>query len=276
VPKHKGLPELTKMRHDFHFVDELSAKVSTTFGRMLPVSKIEPNPHQPRTSPGNLTELKASIKQKGILEPLLVRVVKGKYQIISGERRFTAAKELGLAEVPCIILQASDEESLEISLIENLQREDLSPFEEAEGLYSLAKHFGYTHEEIAVKIGKSRATVTETISLVNIPSDLRDLCNEYGINSKSMLLQIARQSNIDEMSTLINSIAKRGLKREDVRAILSLNKTKDKHKNYVFKFRPKDRSFSFQIRFNKPQISRQEIIEYISTVIDFIKSQDTL
>lgn len=274
MQKHKGLPKLTKMRHDFHFVDELSTKVSTTFGRMLPVSKIEPNPQQPRSSPGDLTELKASIKQKGILEPLLVRVVRGKYQIISGERRFTAAKELSLKEVPCIILQASDEESLEISLIENLQREDLSPFEEAEGLYSLARHFGYTHEDIAVKVGKSRATVTETISLVNIPPDLRELCKDYGINSKSLLLQIARQQNEDEMRKLINSIVKRGLKRDDVRALSSAKKSKEKHKNYVFKFRPKDRSFFLQIKFKKSQISSQEIIDRLYAAIEFLKSQE--
>lgn len=258
------------MRHDFHFVDELTCRVGSPLGRMISISKIEPNPQQPRISPGDLTDLKASIEQKGILEPVLVRFYKDKYQIISGERRFSAAKEIGLEEVPCIIIQASDEESIEISLIENLQRKDLTPFEEADGLNMLCHRFNYTHDEIATKIGKSRSTITETLSLTKIPSHVRKLCKDYVINSKSMLLQIARQKNEDEMIRLLNTISKRGLNRDQIRYLRSSKNRKHKLQNYIFKFSPKDRSFSLKIKFKNPNISSYEIIKSLREVIAFI------
>jgi len=157
----RGLPDKSKMRHDAHFVEELVKRSTTHVGQYLPLSVIDPNPEQPRSQLGNLEELTASIREKGVLEPILVRAkANNRYEIISGERRFRAATAAGLDEIPTIELDADERESLEIALIENIQRKDLTPFEEAEGFLFLQEKFGYTHEKISKVLGKSRTTVT--------------------------------------------------------------------------------------------------------------------
>src|SRR6478735_10838685 len=160
---------------------------------MIPLSMIEPNAEQPRTSLGNIEELAASIREKGVLEPILVRTIApNHYQIISGERRYRAATMAGLDEIPAIELDVDDKEQLEIALIENIQRKDLTPFEEAEGFLALQQRFNYTHEKISQVIGKSRTTITETLSINDIPQRIRAMCREAGIANKSILVQIAR------------------------------------------------------------------------------------
>src|ERR1700704_6406270 len=163
----RGLPERSSMRHDAHFVEELTRRSGRHIGSMIPIELIEPNAEQPRTQLGNIEELAASIKEKGVLEPILVRNAgPNRYQIISGERRFRAASLAGLDEIPAIELDVDDKEQVEIALIENIQRKDLTPFEEAVGFLVLQQKFGYTHERISQVIGKSRTTVTETM-LIN-------------------------------------------------------------------------------------------------------------
>src|SRR3984957_8593943 len=143
VSKRIGLPVTLKMRHDAHYVETLTSYSGASVGRMIPIDKIRPNPDQPRKFIGDVSELAASIWEKGVLEPLLVRYVlrEDAYYIISGERRFHASQLAGLHELPCIEKIADDAETLELALIENLQRKDLTPFEEADGLQRLADHF---------------------------------------------------------------------------------------------------------------------------------------
>jgi ParB family transcriptional regulator, chromosome partitioning protein len=148
------------MRHDSHFVDQLGRPGGSPVGRLIPIEDVLANPNQPRQTLGDLSELAASVRQKGILEPILVRPKGGRFEIIAGERRFRAAVEAGLAEIPCIVRETSDAETMELALIENLQRKDLSPFEEADGLKALAETHGYTHEKMAEKLGKSRSSLT--------------------------------------------------------------------------------------------------------------------
>ena len=148
MSKRRGLPMQSHMRHDSHFVDSLSERFGPSLGRQIPIDEIVTNPDQPRRSVGDLSELKASIESKGVLEPILVRpLADGRFRIIAGERRFRAALEAGLAEVPCIELDVPDNEMMEIALIENLHRRDLHPFEEAMGYASLA-----AHEKVEVKL----------------------------------------------------------------------------------------------------------------------------
>src|SRR6266852_5446091 len=163
------------MRHDAHYIDQLTSYSGAAVGRMIRVDEIRPNPEQPRKALGDLRELTESVREKGVLEPLLVRFVprEDAYHIISGERRYHAARAAGLREVPCIEKIADDAETLELALIENLQRKDLTPFEEADGLTRLAQQFEYTHEDIARKISRARSSVTETMSLRVIPEPLR-------------------------------------------------------------------------------------------------------
>src|SRR6266404_4099368 len=204
----RGLPERASMRHDAHFVEELTRRSGRHIGSMIPLSMIEPNTEQPRTTLGNIEELAASIREKGVLEPILVRSLEpNRYQIISGERRFRAATLAGLDEIPAIELDVDDKETLEIALIENIQRKDLTPFEEAEGLYILQQKFGYTHERISQVIGKSRTTVTETLLINEIPDRLRAMCREAGVSSKSILVQIARAGNEQAMEQALRRLA---------------------------------------------------------------------
>src|SRR5258708_22335079 len=219
VSKRIGLPVTLKMRHDAHYVEQLTSFSVAAIARMIPVVKNRPNHDQPREVLGDLRELTYSIKEKGVLEPLLVRFVPRDdcYHIISGERRYHASRAAGLREVPCIEKIADDAETLELALIENLQRKDLTPFEEADGLQRLAEHFDYTHDDIARKIAKARSSVTETMSLRVIPEEQRKLCIESGIVSKSLLLQIARQPNDKKMVEAIQRIAQAGLTRDEAR-----------------------------------------------------------
>src|SRR3970040_1858410 len=145
------------MRHDFHYAETISALPGAAIGKMIPLERIRPNPNQPRKELGDLTDLTHSIRQKGVLEPLLVRfdAEDDMYTIISGERRFHASKAAGLMEVPCIERDADSAEMMELALIENLQRKDLNPFEEAEGLYALAAQFDHTPEGNGPRVGEA-------------------------------------------------------------------------------------------------------------------------
>jgi ParB family chromosome partitioning protein len=219
VSKQRGLPATARMRHDQHYVEQLATRQIETVGRQVAIDELVPNPAQPRQSIGDLEELVASIRNVGILEPLLVRQTDDGFQIISGERRYRAAKVAGLEQVPCIIMEVDDAEVLEIALIENLQRQDLSPFEESEGLHALVEQFGHTHEEVARRIGKSRSSVTETLSLVSIPVAIRQRLNDAGVSTKSILLEIARRETEEDQAALANLIIKEGLTRDDLRAL---------------------------------------------------------
>ena len=129
-------------------------------GRMVSIELLDPNPNQPRQVMGDLSELMASVAEKGIIEPLIVRQRGGRYQIIAGERRYHAAVQVGLREVPVVIREVDDAEVMELALVENLQRKDLTAFEEAEALHQLAQKCDYTHEDMARKLGKSRTAIT--------------------------------------------------------------------------------------------------------------------
>ncbi len=143
---------------------------------LLRTEQIRAGRFQPRTSmrPGALEELKASIKKTGVIEPVLVRpVAHGTYELVAGERRLRAAQAVGIKEVPAIIRTLSDKEALEFSLIENIQRENLNPIEEAKGYARLLEEFGYTQEEIASAVGKDRATIANMLRLLTLPEEIR-------------------------------------------------------------------------------------------------------
>ena len=130
----RGLPQTLEMRHDAHYVDALTASSGAPIGRLVPIEQIDPNPDQPRQVMGNLSELMASISEKGIIEPLIVRQQGERFQIIAGERRYQASVQVGLTELPVIIRNVDDGELVEIALIENIQRKDLTPFEEGHAI----------------------------------------------------------------------------------------------------------------------------------------------
>ena len=142
------------------------------------LASIRPNPFQPRTvfNPESLSELAASIRENGLIQPLVVRDAgNGVYELIAGERRLHACKQAGLTHVPVVVRQATRRDMLQMALVENLQREDLNPIEEAEAYQRLANEFALTQEEIADRVGKSRASVANALRLLHLDAELRDL-----------------------------------------------------------------------------------------------------
>jgi ParB family transcriptional regulator, chromosome partitioning protein len=275
----RGLPTGIRMRHDAHYVEELASKGPTSIGRLISVDLLDPNPEQPRVDIGDLSELIASVKEFGILEPILVRSsdTVGRWMIIAGERRWRAARAAGLRDVPCIEKDVDERAVAEIALIENMQRKDLTPWEEADGLAALCQRFGYTHEDVAKKVGKSRSTVTEALALASIPEDLREECRQADIHVKSLLLQIVRQPDLGSMREMIREISGKGLSREDVRAArrtgTSESLGKSSSKPFTYRYKSADSGVKIEVRFEKSEAERQEIIEALRRALAELESQ---
>jgi ParB family chromosome partitioning protein len=272
------------MRHDTHFVEELAARHETPVGKMVPLSTVEPDANQPRSTMGDLGELVASIREKGVLEPILVRPRPESsepapagvlYRIISGERRYRAAQEAGLYEVPVIEMDVSEQEALEIALIENLQRKDLTPFEEAEGYRLLAERHEYTHEEIASAVAKSRTVVTESLSLLQMPPRVRDTVQALAITSKSLLLEVLKAGEEQEMIDLLEEVARRGLNRDDLRQRLRREKPGKaaRRRPYVFKFKSPDRRYSLALTFRQSEVDKDDLVRALEQILSDLRKE---
>jgi ParB family transcriptional regulator, chromosome partitioning protein len=271
VPK-RGLPETIRMRHDEHYVEALTSSAGSPIGRMVPIDQIDANPNQPRQVMGDLSELMASIAEKGIIEPLIVRQRGRRFQIIAGERRYQAAVQVGLREIPIVIRDSDDNEVIEIALVENIQRKDLTAFEEAEALHSLSTRCNYTHEEMARRLGRSRTAITESLSLNNMPDEVKNLCRLADIHSKSLLLQIVRQDDHQKMVALIEKIARDGgSTREEVRKETAKPKA-GRPKAFVFSYKAPSKAFKLQLRFTKSRVEREEVISALEAIIQELRS----
>lgn len=275
MSKRRGLPESSRMRHDPHFVDQLFRGEELSIGRRVAINLIEANPDQPRSMLGDLEDLKASIEAKGVLEPILVRPRDGgRFTIISGERRFRAAMEAGLTDVPCIVLEVSDAEVVEIALIENLQRKDLSPLEEADGYLTLQDKHGYTHEQIAKAVGKSRVTITETLSLARLPLRVKDECRRADIRSKTFLLEVSRLSTEPAMLEAVAAFGSEdGIGRDSIRNARKEAETVDGpkfrslRKAYELNFQPTDSPYAVSLVFRGDASERTEILQALRDLI---------
>lgn len=196
----------------------------------LPINEIIPNKEQPRKTfdEGALQELADSITVHGVLQPLLVRpLLSGGYQLIAGERRWRASRMAGLKEVPVIIRELSDSEAMEIAIIENLQREDLNPIEEAEGLQALIDKCDYTQEQVAVSVGKSRPAIANALRLLKLPEEVRQMTKEGEISAgharallafdnQAIMYEVARQIVSDKLTVRdVERLAKRPTKSAD-------------------------------------------------------------
>jgi len=176
------------------------------------VSRITKNPFQPRENfdQKRLEELMSSVKEKGVLQPILVRPKEGNYELIAGERRLRAARALGMTEVPVIIRDVSDIDLLEVSLIENIQREELNAIEEAKAFQRLIDEFGFSQEEVAKAVGKDRATIANTVRLLGLPKRVKEMISqgELTMGHGRALLALAGEHTILKLA---NSILHRGL-----------------------------------------------------------------
>ncbi|MBR6743680.1 MAG: ParB/RepB/Spo0J family partition protein [Clostridia bacterium] len=152
---------------------------------MVRIGEVEPNAHQPRKSfdPAELETLAESINQYGMIQPITVRAMDGMYQIITGERRWRAARMAGLSEVPVMIITADDKKAAELALVENIQRSDLNPIEEAMGFTALIEEHGLTQDEAAKRIGKSRSAVTNSLRLLKLPESIRKMIENGSLST---------------------------------------------------------------------------------------------
>ena len=204
---------------DALFLDNETAESSSLM--TLRISDIEPNKEQPRKAfePNALAELADSIREHGILQPVVVRALPGGvYQIIAGERRWRASRMAGLSEIPAIVIEADDAKVRELALIENLQRQDLTPLEEAEGYRSLMEHSGMTQEEVAARLGKSRPVVANSLRLLNLPMGVKKLLDEGKLSAGHARLLASLPE--DEALMKANEVIRRGMNVRDLEAHL--------------------------------------------------------
>lgn len=188
----------------------------------IPVEYIRPNPHQPRENfnAEDLEELIASIKEKGLIQPILVRDTPSGYELIAGERRLRAAKSLNIKEVPAIVKDVKEQESLEIALVENIQRQNLNAIEEAHAYRHLIDQFGYTQDKIAQMIGKARVSVANTLRLLKLPLEIQEMINRNLISfAHGKLLLEIEEAQIQRR--LAQEAVKRGLSVKELENLIS-------------------------------------------------------
>ena len=190
---------------------------------------------------------------------ILVRVVALLRELVQRLRLFERRQVLALEVL-------DETEMLELALIENLQRKDLTPFEESEALHGLAERCGYTHEDLARRLGKSRTSVTESLALNAMPDVVRNLCRLADISSKSLLLQVVRQDTPEKMTALIEKIASQGgTTRQQLRDAVAPKTGRPKH--YVFAYRPATKTFNLKLSFSKSRVSRDEVIDALEGIL---------
>jgi ParB family chromosome partitioning protein len=273
--KKVGLPDFVKSKFDNHFVDELSARTRTPVIRNIPIDKLTANVHQPRKDFGDLAELADSIKEKGILEPVLIRPKNGKFEIVAGERRFRAAQIAGLTEIPCIEHDIADNEALEISIIENIQRKDLNVYEQAFSIKSFADIYGYTHQEIAQKIGKSRVTVTELLRITDLPEEILERCMELKINSKTFLQELVKLESIEQMKEMLDNYSEEPFSRDKIkqkRKAQKENKPTEKSvKTLRFNLTSEDKSVKIKFDIKSQEADKNKIIDILEKLVSDLK-----
>lgn len=266
------------MRHDAHYVEQIATK-SRSVGRTIPVTSIYPNPEQPRSEFGDLTELTESIKEKGVLEPLLVKPTDdGKFMIIAGERRWRASQLAGLTEVPCIEMELDEKSVAEIALIENLQRKDLTVWEEADGLAALKEKFGYTQDEIAQKISKGRTTVTELLTIAGLPAEVREKCRAANMNAKAMLLEVARQFDEAAMFDYLERVAggkapKKPAPKKAEKKPATFAAEPIAANGSVFSYEPDGKDFTIQVTFkDSSDTSKRAVLHALKQAFEDVKN----
>ena len=270
-----GLPDFVKSKYDNHFVDEISARTQAPVVRNIPIDNIVANVNQPRKDLGDLSEMIESIKQKGILEPVLIRPKNGQFEIVAGERRFRAATLAGLTEIPCIECDIADNEALELSIIENIQRKDLNIYEQAFSLKSLSEIYGYTHQEIAQKIGKSRVTVSELIRVTDLPKEILKQCAELNINSKTFLLELVKLESVEQMAEMLKDYSEKPFSRDKIKekrkAGEEETKTDKPFRALKFNISSEDKAVKIRFDIKSHDGDRNKIIGILEKLIADIK-----
>lgn len=265
MSKRTGLPEKVGLKpRDSHYVAGLVPDEPGARHRMIPTSQIHPNPDQPRQRIGALEPLATSIRDQGILQPILVRRLGPKdFQIIAGERRYRAAVLAGLREIPCVEREAGPGDALELALVENLLRDDLSPFEEAAAYEGLIREHGYTHDSLARRVGKGRTSITETLALLNVPEEIREACRAAGVVSRRLLLRVAREPSPEAMLACVARLAG-GL---DEPAPKRRRAKGERARPFVFRYAPRGSPFRLQMTFRRSEVEEAEVVEALRALL---------
>ncbi len=231
----------------------------------IPVESITPNPEQPRKhfDETALGELAESIKTRGLLQPIIVTRRGEDFLLVAGERRYRASKLAGLDKIPCVV---NSDNPLEIAIIENLQREDLTAVEEAEGLKALAEKYRYTHDRLAVTVGKSRTSITEILSLTKLPKEIRDECRTSDRWSKSVLLEIGRLEDQKSMLEAWENLKANGATVRAARAIKLKRPAEDKLFRHTYK--DPEMRYTVTVKFEKENASKQEIVKALMKAVE--------
>lgn len=262
-PELKGLG-IQLLRHvrsdDSHPVETFISDMNQAKVINLPITSITPNPDQPRKyfDEATLESLAHSIRLRGLLQPVVVRKAAHgeEFTLIAGERRWRAAQVAGLRKIPALVRQHED--PLELALIENLQRQDLRPLEEAEALHTLKERQGLTDEVLAKIIGKSRSTVTEILTLNSLPDSIKEECRTSDKYQKSNLLNVVRQKDEADRLALWEKIKAGNLSVHDTRKLRKARKNLSA-RGYEFTYQPQEYTYSVRIKFRKSHVSQDEI-----------------
>ena len=195
------------------------------------INDIKPNSNQPRKTfdEEKLDELAASIKEHGMIQPIVLRNVDNGYEIVAGERRWRAARKVGIKEVPCIIKELTDEENMLLAIIENMQREDLNPIEEAEGISQMIDTYGLTQEQVSKSVGKSRPYITNALRLLKLPESIKRYVAD-GTLTTGHAREIVSAGDIDRQEALAEAAVKEGLSVRQVEKLAKESKNKTKAK----------------------------------------------
>ncbi len=250
--------------------DENAARVL-----LVPIDHIEPNADQPRKNfkPTALQELADSIREHGVLQPIIVHQRPDDPErciIIAGERRWRAAKLAGRVEMP--VLVRTPEDAREVAIIENLQRENLNPIEEAEALLALKKERGYTDAQLARIVGKSRSSITESLSLTQLPEAIKAQCRTSDIASKSQLLQVLRAGSTDKVEAAFHAVETgavstvRELRSETVKAKPKMGRPKHAR----FAYEPDNGKYAVTVTFPKKHASRDDLREALRAAMKHV------
>ncbi len=258
----------------------LSVDTRVEVQRLIDIDEIVPNPNQPRRrfSEEEIKELAESIKEFGVLQPIIVREKNGKYEIVAGERRWRAAKIAGLSRIPAVVKEVSDEEMMILSLVENLQREDLNPIERARAIKILKEEMGLTDEEISKYLGKSRSTVTNILRILNLPLEVLDLVADGKI-SEGHARVLLRLNDKEEILNWARRIVEENLTVRDLENLIDPSQTRknaDIIKNLTHRFKEKGlnakvkrskKHLSVEIRFSSEE-EAERFLEFLPNLKD--------
>jgi ParB family chromosome partitioning protein len=262
-----------KIKQDFRqpvIGEETAGRAKTkafSGARLISINEILPDGEQPRRyfNEEKIRELAASIKSKGVIEPVTVRKNEKGYILVTGERRFKAAKLAGLEEIPCVIKDLNDEDAFAIQLIENLQRENLRPVEEAQAFRKLSDN-GVTQLQIAKQIGKSQPYISQSLTILKLPEAILKGADKLGI-PKDTLLQLTKAPNPGE---LWEQVKQGGTAKESKE---TTKKSKDKQTAKPWKWQPENNSFTIQIKFKKQDYDKAQIIAALEKTLEGLRSQ---